>query len=79
MVMAMMTLPTLPRVSAMRAIASRIGGIDIRPSMIRMTTASAQRTKPETRPIASPIADDSTATAKPTMQRDAGAEHDVRE
>ena len=33
MVMARMTLPTLPRVSAISATASRIGGIDISPSM----------------------------------------------
>ena len=44
MVIAMMTLPTLPRVSAISATASRIGGIDIRPSMTRMMMPSAQRT-----------------------------------
>ena len=55
MVMARMTLPTLPRVNAISAMASRIGGIDISPSMIRMTMPSAQRTKPETRPMASPV------------------------
>ena len=67
MVMAMMTLPTLPRVSAISAMASRIGGIDIRPSITRMTMPSAQRTKPETRPIASPASEARTATEKPTM------------
>ena len=39
MVMAMITLPTLPRVSAISAIASRIGGIDISPSITRMMMA----------------------------------------
>ena len=39
MVIAMMTLPTLPRVSAISAIASRIGGIDISPSITRMMNA----------------------------------------
>ena len=69
MVMARMTLPTLPRVSAISAIASRIGGIDISPSITRMTMPSAQRTKPETRPIASPIAEARRATEKPTVER----------
>ena len=54
MVIAMITLPTLPRVSAISAMASRIGGIDISPSITRMTMPSAQRTKPETRPIDEP-------------------------
>ncbi len=44
MEIARMTLPTLPRVSAMRAMASRMGGIDIMPSITRMTMPSAQRT-----------------------------------
>ena len=51
----MMTLPTEPRVSAISAIASRIDGMDISPSMIRMMIASAQRTKPENSPMARPI------------------------
>ena len=66
MVIAMMTLPTLPRVSAISAMASRIGGIDISPSMTRMTMPSAHRTKPETRPMASPASEASSATEKPT-------------
>ena len=66
MVIAMMTLPTLPRVSAMRATASRIGGIDIRPSITRMTMPSAQRRNPETRPMASPTSDERSATENPT-------------
>ena len=65
--MATMTLPTLPRVSAIRAMASRIGGMDISPSMIRMISPSAQRTKPETRPIGEPTTLASVATAKPTI------------
>ena len=67
MVMARMTLPTLPRVSAISAMASRIGGIDISPSITRITMPSARRTKPETRPMASPIAEAISATAKPTV------------
>ena len=67
MVIARMTLPTLPRVSAISAIASRIGGIDISPSMKRITMPSAQRTKPETRPMASPTAEAKIATDKPTV------------
>ncbi len=57
MVMARITLPTLPRVSAISAMASRIGGIDISPSITRITMPSAHRTKPETRPMARPTAD----------------------
>ena len=66
MVMAMMTFCTEARVSAIMAMASRMGGMDMSPSMIRMTMPSAQRTKPETRPMVSPITEESAATAKPT-------------
>ena len=62
-----MTLPTLPRVSAISATASRIGGIDIRPSMTRMMMPSAQRTMPETRPMARPAIEARMATEKPTV------------
>ena len=55
MVIAMMTFGTLPRVSAISAMASRIGGIDISPSMTRMMIASSQRTKPEISPIVMPM------------------------
>ena len=61
-----MTLPIEPRVSAIRAMASRIGGIDIQPSMMRMMMPSAQRMKPAKRPMASPASEASTATLKPT-------------
>ena len=66
MVIAVMTLPTLPRVSAISAMARRMGGIDISPSMIRMTKPSAQRRKPATRPIAKPATEARKATEKPT-------------
>jgi hypothetical protein len=65
--MARMTLPTLARVSAINATASKIGGIDISPSMNRIRMLSAHRTKPETRPMARPASEDSTATDKPTV------------
>ena len=65
--MAVMTLPTLPRVSAISVMASRIGGIDIMPSMTRMTMPSAQRTKPETSPTARPASEARMATEKPTV------------
>ena len=66
MVIAKMTLPTLPRVNAISATASRIGGIDIKPSITRISTASAQRTKPATKPMASPMTEEKAATEKPT-------------
>ncbi|MNR20061.1 hypothetical protein D3C85_1368850 [compost metagenome] len=47
--------------------ASRIVGMDMKPSMIRITTASTQRTKPAARPISTPITVDSAATVKPTI------------
>jgi len=68
MVMAMMTLRTEPRVSAISAIASRIGGIDINPSMIRITTPSTERMKPDTSPMTRPISDARNATEKPTSR-----------
>ena len=67
MVMAMMTFCTEARVSAISAIASRIGGIDISPSITRMMTASSQRTKPEIRPMNVPMTEASSATEKPTI------------
>ena len=45
---------------------SRIGGIDIMPSMTRMTMPSAQRTKPETSSTAKPASEARMATEKPT-------------
>ena len=65
------TLPAreaLALVSAIRAMASRIGGIDMRPSMIRMMMPSAQRTVPETSPTARPAMEAKNATAKPTVR-----------
>ncbi len=67
MVIAMMTFSRLARVNAINAIASRIEGIDISPSMIRMTIASVQRLKPVTRPITRPIPLASRATLIPTV------------
>ena len=44
MVIATITVPTLARVSDMRAMASRIAGMDISPSEMRITTGSSHRT-----------------------------------
>ena len=66
-VIAKMTFSRLARVNAINAIAIRIAGIDISPSMIRMTIASVQRLKPVTRPIARPIPLASSATLIPTI------------
>ena len=66
MVMAMMTFCTRPRVSAISAIASSSGGIDIRPSITRITIASSPPTKPETQADEAPTTEASSATEKPT-------------
>ena len=50
----------------MSAIASRIEGMDMIPSMTRMTTASTTRKKPHRRPITRPMKLANAATAKPT-------------
>ena len=68
MVTAVMTLPMLPRVSAISAMASRIGGMLISPSITRMMLPSSQRTNPDTRPMKVPMAVASAATAKPTVR-----------
>lgn len=47
------------------AIASRMLGIAIRPSMTRISTESTSLKKPETRPIASPMAIDRIAEPMP--------------
>ena len=65
---AAMTFGTLPRVSAMRATARRMGGIDIMPSMRRMMMLSAHLMKPETRPTTRPASEAMMATAKPTIR-----------
>ena len=67
MVIARMTFWMLARVSAISAIASRIGGIAISPSMTRMTMASTVRLKPATRPMTRPTAVLRIATLKPTI------------
>ena len=67
MVMAMITFCREARVSAISAMASRMVGMDMKPSMIRITTASTQRTKPAARPISTPMTVDSAATVKPTI------------
>ena len=67
MLMAMMTFCTEARVSAISAIASRIGGIDISPSITRMMMESSMRLNPDTRPTKVPRIDANAATAKPTM------------
>ena len=75
--MATITLPTLALVSAISAIASSTDGIDIRPSMTRITTASSQRTKPVTRPIASPSKRRQHRDREADDQRDARAVDDA--
>jgi hypothetical protein len=50
------------------AIASKIGGMDIKPSMIRIIIESARRKVPDTRPIHSPITEASKATEKPIIK-----------
>ncbi len=74
MVMARMTLPTEPRVSAISAMASRIEGIDMMPSITRMM-ASALRMKPATRPMARPSTEARMATEKTTSSRAGAVEH----
>ena len=66
-VIAKITFWRLARVSAISAIAIRTDGIDISPSMIRMTTESTQRVNPATTPIARPKAVLSSATLTPTI------------
>ena len=55
-VIATSTVHRLAPDSATTAMASRMLGIAIRPSMIRISTASIHLKKPETRPITSPMA-----------------------
>ena len=66
MVTATITLVTEPPATAISAIASRMAGIDITPSMMRITTASRARVEADSMPTAVPITDDSSATLKPT-------------
>ena len=66
MVIAMMTTRRLARDSETIAMASRMAGIAISPSMIRMTMASAVRKKPASRPIVSPTRIEKVATERPT-------------
>ena len=68
-VMATTTFPIDPLVSAMSAIASRMGGMLITASITRMTTASTSRPRnPEIRPIARPMSEAAVATEKPTIK-----------
>ena len=62
-----MTFSRLARVNAIRAIAIRIAGIDISPSMMRITMASVQRLNPVMSPITSPTLLASSATLIPTV------------
>ena len=62
------TFSRLARVSAISAIAISTAGIDISPSMIRMTIASTQRVNPVTTPIARPSAVLKSATLIPTIK-----------
>ena len=65
MVMATRTVIRLAPDSETTAIASRILGIAISPSMIRMITASSHLKKPENRPITSPTPMLNTAAPRP--------------
>ena len=60
------------------AMASRIGGIDIKPSMMRMTMASAKRENPEKSPITRPAIEARIATEKPTS-KDTRVPYNTRE
>jgi hypothetical protein len=66
-VMATITVVRLARVTAISAMASRMPGMAMRPSITRMIGPSAQRTKPDTRPSTTPKKVASTATAAPTI------------
>ena len=68
MLIATMTFCTDARVNAISAIAKRIGGIDISPSITRMMMVSNLRTKPETRPMIVPTVEAIAATEKPTSK-----------
>ena len=62
----MITFCTEPRVSAINAIASRMPGIAINPSMIRIRMVSRRRMKPARMPMKSPVTEERIATEKPT-------------
>ena len=64
--MAMITVHTLERNSDTMAIASRMAGMAINPSIIRMMMASRMRKKPATRPMNRPQATLISATVMPT-------------
>ena len=66
MVMAMITFCTLALIRAIMAMASRIAGMAISPSMMRIRMASRVRLYPLSSPITSPRPVLSTATVKPT-------------
>ena len=68
MVIAAMTDPTDGPFSATSAMASRIDGIAISASIIRMMIASAVRKNPATMPITSPSRTDTTAVARPMIR-----------
>ena len=66
MVTAITTFCTEPPVTAIRAIARRMAGMDMIPSMIRIVTPSTRRSEADSRPMAVPISEDSRAAEKPT-------------
>ena len=65
MVIATSTVIRLAPDSDTTAIASRMLGIAIRPSITRIITASTHLKKPETRPITSPMPIENTAAPSP--------------
>ena len=71
--MAMITVSTLERNSDTMAIASRMAGIAINPSMMRMMMASRMRKKPASRPMNRPTGDADQRHRDADQQRDARA------
>ena len=65
--MAMMTFCTEARVSAISAMASSIGGIDISPSITRIMTASSAPDEAGDKPDREPAAARQQGDAKPTI------------
>jgi len=66
MAMAMTTVAMLARISVISATASRMPGIAIIPSMMRMMMRSATRLKPAMVPMPSPTSAEKSATETPT-------------
>ena len=79
MVIATSTVIRLAPDSETTAMASRMLGIAIRPSITRIITASTHLKKPETRPITRPMRDREHGSAKSDQQRNPSAIDDARQ